>query len=76
MHEFGTYPRAWTRELHKKIWGSQSKLNKEKNKKPVSLKPPDASMVVPSFRPTSQFNGTYSSRQRRNMLSALDNLQV
>ena len=76
MHEFGTYPRAWTRELHKKIWGKQSKLNKERKKQPVFIKPPESSVVVPNFNPTSQFNSRYSSRQRRNMLSTLDNLQV
>ena len=76
MHEFGTYPRAWTRELHKKIWGKQSKLNKERKKQPVYVKPPESSVVVPNFNPTSQFNNRYSSSQRRSMLSTLDNLQV
>ena len=74
MHEFGTYPRAWTRELHKKIWGTQSKLNKERKKQPVFIKPPESSVVVPKFNPTSQFNGTYSPRRRRDLLSAIDNL--
>ena len=76
MHEFGTYPRAWTRELHKKIWGKQSKLNKERKKQPVFVKPPESSVVVPNFNPTAQFNNRYSARQRRDMLSTLDNLQA
>ena len=76
MHEFGTYPRAWTRDLHKKIWGKQSKLNKERKKQPVYVKPPEASVVVPNFNPTSQFSDRYSSRRRRDMLSSLDNLQA
>ena len=76
MHEFGTYPRAWTRELHKKIWGKQSKLNKERKKQPVFVKPPESSVVVPNFNPTAQLNNRYSARQRRDMLSTLDNLQA
>ena len=54
----------------------QSKLNKERKKQPVYVKPPEASVVVPNFNPTSQFSDRYSSRRRRNMLSSLDNLQA
>jgi hypothetical protein len=74
MHELGTYPRAWTRELHKKIWGKQSKLNKGGKRQPSYVKPPESSVTVPNFNPTSQFNSKYSSSKRRDMLSSLDNL--
>ena len=45
MHELGIYPRAWTRELHKKIWGKYSKLGKkEKKKKKAAVIPPYAAL--------------------------------
>jgi len=44
MHERGTYPRAWTKELHKKIWGKHSKLSKKSTKKKTRVTPPYAAI--------------------------------
>ena len=44
MHEFGTYRRSWTKELHKKIWGKYSKLSKKDTKKKARVTPPYAAI--------------------------------
>ena len=33
MNELGLYPKAWTRDLHKKIFGKYSIIGKKKKKK-------------------------------------------
>ena len=76
MHEFGTYPRAWTKELHKKIWGKSSKLNKKSESKDKSLyfENTGSTIEAPKFSPTSNFTRMYSPRRRRDLMSSLDNI--
>jgi len=71
MHEFGTYPRAWTKELHKKIWGKGSKLGQKKKKSQVKKV---AAVSYPQYKPTSSFTRMYSPGRRRSLMSSLDNL--
>ena len=73
MHEFGTYPRAWTRKLHKKIWGKHSKFNKTKSKKSKNIRKVEPYKVY-QFKPTKSFASKYSQKQRKDMLNYLDDI--
>jgi len=76
MHEFGTYPRAWTKELHKKIWGKSSKLNKKSESKDKTLyfEAPESTVQAPKFSPSPSFTRMYSPRRRRDLMSSLNNI--
>lgn len=68
MHELGLYPRSWTKELHKKIFGKSSSLNKKSSKKKDKF--------VPSYLKagTKTEKKTYSAlpKKSRNILKSLD----
>jgi len=74
MHELGTYPRKWTKELHKKIWGKKSKVysNKKKSKSSKDrfafVSPQESNIEIPKF------NNIYSSERKKSVLSAIDNI--
>ena len=75
MHEFGTYPRAWTKELHKKIWGKKSKLKQKKKEKLQTSKPISYNKkFLTSFNPLKNPSTRYSPEKRKSLLSSLDNL--
>ena len=76
MHELGTYPRSWTKELHKKIWGKKSKLNKKGKSKDKSLyfEAPQSTVSVPKFSPAPSFTRMYTPRRRRDLLNSLNNI--
>ena len=37
MNELGLYPKSWTRDLHKKIFGKYSVIGKKKKKKEAKV---------------------------------------
>ena len=68
MHELGLYPRSWTKELHKKIFGKYSTIGKSK-------KSTKKNKYVPSYMTKKDSNAkTYSAlpKQSKKVLKALD----
>ena len=68
MHELGLYPRQWTKELHKKIFGKYSTISSKKDSKKEKY--------VPRYLKRKETNTkTYSAlpKKSKKILRALDN---
>ena len=78
MHEFGVYPRKWTKDLHKRIFGKYSEVRSTRKKSGKSkYKPPAyaAPRAVSGYSKKSVSPSKYTRYKRPSALKALNKIQ-
>ena len=79
MHEFGVYPRKWTKDLHKRIFGkySQVRSTRKKSTGKSKYKPPSyaAPRNVSGYSKKSVSPSKYTRYKRPSALQALNKIQ-
>ena len=74
MHELGLYPRKWTKELHKKIFGKYSTMNMASTNKSKSKKYVPPYLIKPTNRKTTTKNYSSLPKPSRKALKSLDRM--